>query len=59
MKQENKEGAEKGLDPKFLKRRDLKEMRYKEKFETLEKSGKLKEFIEKKQEETDKKRVRR
>jgi hypothetical protein len=34
-------------------------MRHKDQFEKLEKEGKLKEFIERKQEEADKKRVKR
>ena len=59
IKQENKARAEKGLDPKFMKRRELKELRHKDQFEKLEKSGKLKEFIERKAEENDKKRVKR
>lgn len=42
-----------------MKKKELKEMRHKEQFEKLEKTGKLKEFIEKQTEIQDKKRVKR
>lgn len=58
-KLENRQRAEKGLEPKYMKKKELKEMRHKEHFEKLEKSGKLKEFIEKQTEIQDKKRVQR
>ena len=59
VKQENRDRAVKGLEPKFYKKRELKDLRHKEKFDKLEKEGKLKDFVEKKQVETDKRRVQR
>ena len=38
---------------------ELKEFRHKDRFEKLEKEGKLDDFIKNRQEESDKKRVRR
>lgn len=58
-KQENIERAKKGQDPVYLKKRELKERQHIDKFEKLDKSGKLDEFIQKKQEENDRKRVKR
>ena len=55
-KQNNKDRVEKGLNPVFLKKREIKEMRYKDKFDNLEKQGRLDGFMLKKQEEMDKKR---
>ena len=59
VKQTNKDRAMKGLDPMFLKKRELKELRHKGQFEKLEKEGKLDEFMQKKQEEKDRRRVQR
>jgi len=59
VKQENRERAARGLEPKYLKKRELKDLRHKEAFERLESSGKMKEFVERKQEELDRKRVKR
>ena len=58
-KMENIERVKKGMEPVFLKKRELKERQHIEKFEKLEKSGKLDDFIKKKQEENDRKRVKR
>ena len=58
-KMENIERVKKGMEPVFLKKRELKERQHIEKFEKLEKSGKLDDFIQKKQEENDRKRVKR
>ena len=40
-KEINKERAKKGLKPVYFKRRELKEMKYQEKFEKLDKRGKV------------------
>eukprot|EP00347_Sterkiella_histriomuscorum_P011724 403371354 len=52
-KKANRERVEKGLEPVYLKKRDIKEMKVKQKFEKLDKEGKLEQFIMKKQEEKD------
>jgi len=54
VKEINKERVKKGKEPVYLKDRQLKELGYREKFEELERKGKLEEFIEKKEIETDK-----
>ena len=69
IKETNKDRVQHGQDPVFYKKRkiyylivdigELKEFRHKERFERLEKEGKLDEFIKTRQEENDKKRVRR
>ena len=46
-KQENRTRVEKGLEPKFVKKRDLKEQALKSKFDSLEKSGRTERFMEK------------
>ncbi|CDW79299.1 rrna processing protein [Stylonychia lemnae] len=56
QKKVNKERAEKGLQPLYLKKREIKEMQVKQKFEKLDKDGNLEKFIQRKQEEKDKKR---
>mmetsp|Transcript_7394 Transcript_7394/g.6553 ORF Transcript_7394/g.6553 Transcript_7394/m.6553 type:complete len:170 (-) Transcript_7394:37-546(-) len=43
----NKERAKKGLNPIYYKKRELKEMKYKEQFEKLEKKGKVDREISK------------
>ena len=69
IKETNKDRVQHGQDPVFYKKRkiyylivdigELKEFRHKDRFERLEKEGKLDEFIKTRQEENDKKRVRR
>ncbi len=46
-KQMNKERAKKGMKPIYYKKRELKEMRYKEEFEKLEKKGRVDREISK------------
>ena len=58
-KDANKERAKQGLEPIYLKKREIKQLKFKDKFEKLEKDGKLESFLEKKTEENDKKRYRR
>lgn len=58
-KQENIERVQKGQQPVFLKKRELKERQHVDKFEKLDKEGKLQDFILKKQEENDRRRVKR
>ena len=43
----NKERAKKGLKPIYYKKRELKEMRYKEQFDKLDKKGKVDKEIHK------------
>ena len=69
IKETNKDRVQHGQDPVYYKKRkiyylivdigELKEFRHKDRFERLEKEGKLDEFIKTRQEENDKKRVRR
>ena len=47
LKTENKERVEKGLEPKFLKKRGFKELELKKKFDKLEASGGTAKFLEK------------
>ena len=58
LKNENKERVQKGLDPVFKKKRDVKNMQFMKKFDDLEKSGKLEKFMKSREEENDKKRQR-
>ena len=58
MKNQNKERANKGLDPVFKKKRDVKNMQFMQKFEDLDKSGRLEKFMKVREEENDKKRQR-
>ena len=43
----NKERAQKGLKPIYYKKRELKEMKYKEQFEKLERKGRVDREISK------------
>ena len=58
-KQENIDRVQKGQQPVYLKKRELKERQHVDRFEKLDKEGKLQEFIQKKQEENDRRRVKR
>ena len=49
LKDENKERIEKGHEPVYLKKREIKTLKHKDRFEQLEKDGKLDKFMEKKQ----------
>ena len=57
-KVENEERVAEGLAPKYLKKRDFKEMRLKDQFDKLEKRGALDKFMEKRGEENERKRAR-
>ena len=58
LKAQNKERVQNGLEPVYLKRKEVKNVHLKQKFEQLEKSGKLDSFMEKRYEEVDRKRAR-
>ena len=58
MKKLNKERIKEGKEPIYLKQRDLKNIHLKDKFEQLDKAGKLENFMEKQHEKVDKKRAR-
>jgi len=47
-KQDNIERVQKGQQPVYLKKRELKERQHVDKFEKLDKEGKLQDFISKK-----------
>ena len=46
------------MEPIYLKQRDLKIVHLKDKFESLEKAGKLDSFLERQHEKVDRKRAR-
>ena len=46
VKQINKDRAKKGLKPVFYKKRELKEMKFKEEFDNLEKKGRVDKAID-------------
>ena len=48
VKEQNKERAVKGQEPVYIKKRELKERRHRDKFEKLDREGKLEDFIKKK-----------
>jgi len=58
LKQENVERAAQGKEAVFVKKREIKQVVLKQKFEALEKSGKTDRFMEKQHENWDKKRAR-
>ena len=57
LKDENKQRIEKGQEPVYLKKRDIKTLKHRDHFDRLEKDGKLDAFMEKK--EMSRKRQRR
>ena len=59
IKQQNKDRVKQGLNPIYLKKRDIKEHELKTKFDKLDKSGRLDKFMEDKAVEYDKKRYRK
>ena len=58
LKAQNKERVAQGLEPIYVKRSEVKQVHLKEKFDKLEQSGKLENFLEKRHEAIDKKRAR-
>ena len=55
---ENEHRVAQGLEPKFLKKREFKELRLKDQFEKLEKRGALDKFMEKRGEENERRRAK-
>ena len=58
LKQENIARAAQGKEAIFVKKREVKQVILKQKFDSLEKSGKTDRFMEKQHENWDKKRAR-
>ena len=55
VKELNKERVSKGAQPYYLKKSQLKDLQLKEKFDKLDKEGRLESFLQKQQEFSDKK----
>ena len=58
VKNTNKNRVKSGQEPVFKKKREMKNMRYEQQFDQLEKEGKLDKYMRMKEEENDKKRQR-
>ena len=56
LKTENKDRVEKGLQPTYQKKRDIKNKKYEKQFDQLQKDGRLEKFLQNKSEDVDKKR---
>ena len=54
IKSENIDRVKKGLEPVFKKKREIKQMKYQNQYEQLEKTGKLDSFMKRKGEELEK-----
>ena len=59
LKESNKERVLDGKLPHFAKKREIKEIRLKEKFDQLDSKGQLDKYMGRMTEESDKKRWRR
>ena len=57
-KLDNEKRVADGLQPKFLKKREFKELRLRDQFEKLESRGALDKFIEKRGEENERRRAK-
>jgi len=56
LKQQNKERVAQGQNPVFAKKREIKHIALKDKFDKLQRKGQLNKFIDKRTEEVEKKR---